>query len=1218
MHFHAVMVVIILLSFRMPAFADTLKIPLIHSEASIHQASGQLADVGRISIDHIDIPGFSSSVSSGDPALPCKLLYIALPPDADENSVELISDSYTTSLLSGRYDIAPVRPVIGADMETDWGTGKNIVAGRNTLVYNTDAYYPCDNLRIQYIGHMRLWKIVVLEYWPYAYNPSTGKLRYIDSSNAIISYSYNQITAALPADSAALDMSGLIENREEAAQWYNTIPTPSSTASYVIITTSSIASASTELTDFANFQALRGFTVRVVTESEWGGGVGDTAANNIRKWLLANYLSLGIQYVLLIGNPNPANGDVPMKLLWPRHNSSSYKDAPSDYYYAALTGNWDRDGDGYAGEQPDDFGTGGIDRIADVYVGRIPYYGNINDLDNILQKIIDYESIPQDDWSHNIILAMKPLDSYTPGYQLGEEINRDFGPTRGLTTMRVYDSTYNLDPTPECYPCSYDTVQQEWAKGAGLVFWMTHGSSTAASSVFTSSRCASLDDSKPSIVCQASCENGKPEDSGNLGYSLLRRGAISTLSASRVAWYYLEEDDFTNTDSIGGLSYQYAKYLLGHGESCGQALIDSRIAVTLSIWPNHLVFNLYGDPSLGYNQPIAGAFSGKIMTIDGFPITGATVQTSDGTHLTQSQTDGTYRLGKLDNGVHDIDIIAAGYYSQHFHDIPASRGDISHMDFRLVSAMPGSISGVVRDISDSPIYGATVSIRGLSSSTTSLYDGSYTINSVPPGTYTLVASKPPYAQKAIPGCRVGNGGAVTVDINLNLYTGNLLSNGGFELGFGSGLSLYWDIYSSSGYPTEPLMGIDYYKYGSYSQKLHMSQPASEGHMGLRQTVSVAPGRSYKLLGWERNYFDGQESASSDNILCRIGYDPSGGTSISASSVVWNDFLSTHGFWTSAAADIVSRADTLTIFLDAWRKLPGGGDNCYAWFDGISLSGPIDAPSVPVVEVPSTIQTSGDSISATWICSDTNVAGYECAVSRTAGNDGIVPGGDWLNVGLNKSVTRLGLGLRDGDAVRVLVRATNAMGVTGEIGASDLVRIIGNTAGARLAQRIPDGSWVRVSGMRITRMGYEPECFIEDIDRIYGVKVMGTWNSIPYIASGTQVDVVGRYVLSDGMRVLIDAEILPSTIDTPVKPVAMLNKCVGLGINAGLLVSIWGRVTGLSETGMIVTDGSLPDGLQVDCHGVSSIPAVGSYVRITGISTHDGLRVYDVEDIIKIL
>ena len=130
--------------------------------------------------------------------------------------------------------------------------------------------------------------------------------------------------------------------------------------------------------------------------------------------------------------------------------------------------------------------------------------------------------------------------------------------------------------------------------------------------------------------------------------------------------------------------------------------------------------------------------------------------------------------------------------------------------------------------------------------------------------------------------------------------------------------------------------------------------------------------------------------------------------------------------------------------------------------------------------------------------------------------------------------------------------------------------------------------------------------------------MGTWNSIPYIASGTQVDVVGRYVLSDGMRVLIDAEILPSTIDTPVKPVAMLNKCVGLGINAGLLVSIWGRVTGLSETGMIVTDGSLPDGLQINCYGISSIPAVGAYVRVTGISTPDGLQVYDAEDIEKIL
>ena len=99
-----------------------------------------------------------------------------------------------------------------------------------------------------------------------------------------------------------------------------------------------------------------------------------------------------------------------------------------------------------------------------------------------------------------------------------------------------------------------------------------------------------------------SCSNGKPEDAGNLGYCVLAKGGITTFSASRVSWYYLMETNFTNSDSIGGLGYQYARFLLAGQESCGRAAMDARLANPVSIWANHLVYNLYGDPSLAYRQ----------------------------------------------------------------------------------------------------------------------------------------------------------------------------------------------------------------------------------------------------------------------------------------------------------------------------------------------------------------------------------------------------------------------------------------------------------------------------------------------------------------------------------------------------------------------------------------------------------------------------------------
>lgn len=74
---------------------------------------------------------------------------------------------------------------------------------------------------------------------------------------------------------------------------------------YVIITTDAIVTASTELESFRVHKISQGFDVHVITEADFGGGVGDSAAENIRAWLQDHYLSDNIEYVLLIGNPHP-------------------------------------------------------------------------------------------------------------------------------------------------------------------------------------------------------------------------------------------------------------------------------------------------------------------------------------------------------------------------------------------------------------------------------------------------------------------------------------------------------------------------------------------------------------------------------------------------------------------------------------------------------------------------------------------------------------------------------------------------------------------------------------------------------------------------------------------------------------------------------------------------------------------------------------------------
>jgi hypothetical protein len=565
------------------------------------------------------VPGYSKIGSPGDPALPFKDIFLLLPPNADPNIASLNIRGSTDQLLPGQYNISPAPPVVtvvdGKEVR-EWGEGKQIENGKNMLVYSKNEFFPRANLQFIDVGNMRNWRIARVRYYPYRYNPVTRQLIFTSGGEVVLPYRTTSSLAAVnqevPDSLFADKIAALTSNYAQASQWYSTSTTqqPNRTASqlasttitnYLILTTSAVVSGSTKLQAFINHKINRGFSVGLATEAQWGGGTGDVAAERIRSYLKANYITKGIRYVLLIGNPDPSVGDVPMKMLWPRRSSSIYREAPSDYYYADLTGNWDLDGDGFYGEGDHDLHYGGVDRYPEVIVGRIPFYGNFADLDYILQKIIDYEAGGRGGpWVRNILLTMKPSDTYTPGYHLGEAIKNAVAVPAGFSTTRVYEQTYNLNPPPDFTPCTYDTVSAAAQQHAGFWFWWTHGNETVAADVMTSTRTQTLDDRYPVFTFQCSCLNGTPENPNNLGYSLLKRGAVATNSATRVSWYYPGQVDFTNTDSNAGMTYRYAIKLVRDHKPCGDAHFEMMVEVPLDIWMNHCVFNLYGDPSLAY------------------------------------------------------------------------------------------------------------------------------------------------------------------------------------------------------------------------------------------------------------------------------------------------------------------------------------------------------------------------------------------------------------------------------------------------------------------------------------------------------------------------------------------------------------------------------------------------------------------------------------------
>jgi len=135
------------------------------------------------------------------------------------------------------------------------------------------------------------------------------------------------------------------------------------TYDYVIITTNDIVENSQELNFFIHMKEVNGHSVRIVTEDDFGGLTGqypNDRADKIRKWLQDHDGTYGIDYVLLIGDPDPDSfkesgdsvGDIPMKMCYPRYFRVG-DGSPTDLYYSDLDSEWDLDGDGYFHESLD-------------------------------------------------------------------------------------------------------------------------------------------------------------------------------------------------------------------------------------------------------------------------------------------------------------------------------------------------------------------------------------------------------------------------------------------------------------------------------------------------------------------------------------------------------------------------------------------------------------------------------------------------------------------------------------------------------------------------------------------------------------------------------------------------------------------------------------------------------------------------------------------------
>lgn len=636
------------------------------SARDLSQNSGELATPFRISGVPVartpDGKAFFGGLPAvgipGRPALPAQTVRVLLPPDARPDSLSAsIRDAVVTE-IAGEWDVPPAPPYCKSGGEAVWPIGRRIQAGRDMDVYSSGKHYPDSHLGDIVAGAWREWKVVSVAVFPYRYNPVTRKLLFIEKGDLVVQYgrdgARSGVSPGISATGAAAPAPGRTRRNvlssvvnPEAASGYDpgyVQPVPSAvTADMVILTTSSIQSNSAKLAEFKAAKEVMGLSMLIVTEGTSmddyhyvSGSSCDQRADNIRGWLTNPYASMGIEYALLIGNPDPgsfgSSRSVPMKMCYPRNAQPSDKQSPTDMYYAELTGNWDNNTNGVYGEYAD-VGSGGIDMMCEVAVGRIPVYdtntAQIGYLDSILDKTKAYELAPARSWRSNYLgsASFQTDDFAVDGAEMIEHFRTNVCVPNAWTSTRLYQQGSKHASCDSAYASDYELRGAAFGGNTnhhhyhwqsidfGVVMWWGHGADTwtqvgpniASDGVlFTNAHASGLDNSHPSFLFPCSCNNGYPETTNNLCVSVLRNGAIAALAPSRVTWavnikwlvsYLMYSDN-------ASYNYHAARRMIEQDEPIGDAINWLHANASVSYWQdsalmNHFDFNIYGDPSVG-------------------------------------------------------------------------------------------------------------------------------------------------------------------------------------------------------------------------------------------------------------------------------------------------------------------------------------------------------------------------------------------------------------------------------------------------------------------------------------------------------------------------------------------------------------------------------------------------------------------------------------------
>jgi hypothetical protein len=634
--------------------------------------------------------GYRPRGDLGDPAIPQHTFRIILPAAVVDESVQVSIQNITASQQSSE-PVVPLQLYSDDPDSQERDDGLPLTGGTNMAIYAASGFYPTSFLTGRNLSSSRGWRILDVYVASVRMNAESGTLAIAESidisvgfnewktdgDNDMTVYAAHPVYANTDFISSVVtkqSLQNLLALQDAYAPFVQFAESSVSVPNYdyLIVTAEEIFNERFDngLWDFIVHKQNYGYHPATITVetiyslmsgNTYLGDIYNQRAQMIRDYIETFYQNHGIEYVLLVGNPDqkanltkahdPDPAGVPM-LRCVTGSANSYTDA----FYADLFKSWDTDSDGNFGESWSAPGTPDLEvgRIAPVggYVDSIRINGvtNIvartNKLKRIFHKMALYDLEIDKSRRYGVLLpgsymfgsAGDPPGDFmdTVDYRISVQGGASFwshrlyqdGGRYGLTDA-WHDGVPSPEATADLVGGMPNALTAYWGSNSyGLVSWYGHGfydqvevskydmregdmmnvdwvwdNPLDLSAYIESSACLNLE---PGTDSYSSFDlDGQQERWANLATMLHYNRAVA-ISANTANGYSITNAGYSATPQVGDVFYMQRDILgrISGGASFGAALRGTRddAQSTYSsdnkwILKNFLRRNLLGDPS---------------------------------------------------------------------------------------------------------------------------------------------------------------------------------------------------------------------------------------------------------------------------------------------------------------------------------------------------------------------------------------------------------------------------------------------------------------------------------------------------------------------------------------------------------------------------------------------------------------------------------------------